>query len=401
MHNDNQRQKRLMCLGATWFQLAAINCAKDKGHFVITVDNKPSNPGHLFSDEAHFVSTTDKEAILALAMMCDIDGIIAYASDPAAPTAAFVAEKLGLPTNPYKVINTMANKDEYRSFLEYHGFNTPRFRVVDSINNAMEAVHQLKLPLFIKPVDSSGSKGITVYTGAKSVEGAFKYALLYSRTDEIIIEEQVKRGGMQIAGDGFVIDGVLVARAFANEHFNANGIVPVGESWPSLWSRETEDRIHEEIQKFITAIGFKNGALNFDILIDTKDKIYLMEIGPRNGGNLIPEVQKLFNGQDMIAASIDFATGDPVAVPQARPEGFWASYMLHSKDGGKFSGIEYSPEIKECIVEERLFIKAGAEIIPYTGSNGTIGALILKFNTSSEMIRRMESMAKHVRVRVA
>ena len=47
-----------------------------------------------------------------------IDGIVAYASDPAAPTAAYVAEKLNLYTNPYESVKTLCNKDEFRSFLK-------------------------------------------------------------------------------------------------------------------------------------------------------------------------------------------------------------------------------------------------------------------------------------------
>ena len=52
--------------------------------------------------------------------------MLAYASDPAAPTAAYVAEKLHLPTNPYKSVDILCNKDKFRAFLSENGFNTPR-----------------------------------------------------------------------------------------------------------------------------------------------------------------------------------------------------------------------------------------------------------------------------------
>ena len=51
--------------------------------------------------------------------------VLAYASDPAAPTAAYVAEKLGLPTNPYSSVDTLCNKDKFRQFLINNGFNAP------------------------------------------------------------------------------------------------------------------------------------------------------------------------------------------------------------------------------------------------------------------------------------
>lgn len=66
--------------------------AKELGFYTVTCDYLPENPGHKFADEYYNVSTTDKEAVLSLAKNL-IDGIVAYASDPAAPTAAYVAEK--------------------------------------------------------------------------------------------------------------------------------------------------------------------------------------------------------------------------------------------------------------------------------------------------------------------
>ena len=95
-------QKKIMLLGGNYFQMTATKAAKELGHYVISVDYLPDNPAHKYADEYHNVSTTDKEAVLALARELNIDGIVSYASDVSAPTAAYVAEKMGLPTNPLK-----------------------------------------------------------------------------------------------------------------------------------------------------------------------------------------------------------------------------------------------------------------------------------------------------------
>ena len=93
--------KKILILGGTWFQLPAIQYAKSQGYYVITCDYLPSNPGHKYADEYHNVSTTDKEAVLFLAKTLRVDGILCFASDPAAPIAAYVSEQLGLRGNPY------------------------------------------------------------------------------------------------------------------------------------------------------------------------------------------------------------------------------------------------------------------------------------------------------------
>ena len=110
--------KKLLMLGGSMQQIPAIKAAKEMGHYVITCDYLPENPGHKFADEYYNVSTTDKEAVLKLAKELKIDGIVAYASDPAAPTAAYVSENLGIPGNPYESVAMLTEKDKFRDFLE-------------------------------------------------------------------------------------------------------------------------------------------------------------------------------------------------------------------------------------------------------------------------------------------
>ena len=83
--------KKVLMLGGAMQQIPAIQHAKSLGLHVITCDYLPENPGHKFADEYYNVSTTDLDGVLSLAQKLRIDGIVAYASDPAAPTAAYVS----------------------------------------------------------------------------------------------------------------------------------------------------------------------------------------------------------------------------------------------------------------------------------------------------------------------
>ena len=103
--------KKVLMLGGSLYQTFAIKEAVRLGYYVITCDYLPNNPGHKFAHESYNVSTTDKEAVLDLARKLHVDGVVAYASDPAAPTAAYVCEELGLPTSPYKSVEILSKKD--------------------------------------------------------------------------------------------------------------------------------------------------------------------------------------------------------------------------------------------------------------------------------------------------
>ena len=154
--------KKILLLGGSAQQVIAVETAKKLGYYTVLCDYLPDNPGQYVADKFYLESTTDKETILKIAEKEKVSGILAYASDPAAPTAAYVAEKLGLPGNPYESVNTLCNKDKFRKFLADNGFNTPTAIGYADKNTALKDVDKFELPVIIKPVDSSGSKGATV-----------------------------------------------------------------------------------------------------------------------------------------------------------------------------------------------------------------------------------------------
>lgn len=85
-----KKLKRLLLLGGSAQQVIAIKTAKKLGYYTILCDYLEDNPGRFVADEFYLVSTTDKEAVLSVAKKENIDGVLAYASDPAAPTAAYI-----------------------------------------------------------------------------------------------------------------------------------------------------------------------------------------------------------------------------------------------------------------------------------------------------------------------
>ena len=395
--------KKVLLLGGSHFQVPSVKTAKRMGYYTITCDYSPDNPGHQFADEYHNVSTTDKDAVLALAQKLKVDGVVCYASDPAASTAAYVAEKMGLPTSPYKSVEILSNKDKFRDFLSKNNFNTPKAKGYSSVEEALQDIINFKLPVIVKPVDSSGSKGVSKLTDESKLKEQIEYALTYSRNKRFIIEEFVDKFGYQIAGDGFSVNGKLVFRAFANEHFDVssnNPFVPIGESWPYNMPQHVHEKIHNEIQRLLTLLNMGTGAYNFDIRIDKDENVYLMEVGPRNGGNLIPQVTQYLTGVDMVEYTIRAALGEDCSELQmVEPKGFWSCYMVHSHKSGILKEIWIDEEFKKNnLVEFNMQFKPGDPVIAFTGSNGTLGTMILKYSSEEEMLEKMDHMSKWVKV---
>ncbi|MBQ8830405.1 MAG: ATP-grasp domain-containing protein [Oscillospiraceae bacterium] len=397
--------KKLLLLGGSAQQIIAIETAKRMGYETILCDYLPDNPGQYYADRFYQVSTTDKQAVLDIARKANIDGIVAYASDPAAPTAAYVAEQLGLPGSPYESVEILCNKDRFRKFLSEHGFCTPKAKGYTDIDEACSDIKNgyFTMPVIVKPVDSSGSKGVGRIDDCAEAVDKLIYAMSFSREKRIIVEEYVEMFGYQIAGDGLSVDGQLVFRYFANDHFNpkcVNPFVPISASFPYNMPAEVQDKVHDEIQRLITLLGMKTTTYNFDLRIDKDYNVYLMEIAPRDGGNYIPQIIRYATGVDLVECSIKAAVGETIDTANfGKPEGYWAYFAVHSLQDGVLDRIVIAEDVeKNNIVENHIIKKPGDEIHAFTGANTTLGILLMKFESMEKMLYMMDHSDEWIQV---
>ena len=302
-----------------------------------------------------------------------------------------------------KSVKILANKDLFRKFLAENGFNTPKaqgYKVVDEIKRDWDL---FKKPVMVKPVDSSGSKGITKVENIEDLDSAFEYALNFTRAKRIVVEEYIEAYGGQILGEGFSVDGKLVFAEYANHHFDKDAInpyTPSGGSWPSKMPARVIDNINKEIQKVLSLLNMKSGAYNFEARIDKDENVYLMEIGPRNGGNMIPQVMHHATGFDMVEYTIKAAMGETCnGIDKFILNGCFAYYVLHSNESGIFNSLDINPEFaQKNLVELNLMKKQGDEVLKFSGAGCSLGVMILKFENEDEMHTKMNNMSEYVKI---
>lgn len=397
--------KKILLLGGSAQQIVAIETAKRLGYETVLCDFLPDNPGQNYADHFYLVSTTDKDAVLKVAQKEQIHGVLAYASDPAAPTAAYVAQQMGLPGSPYESVEILCNKDLFRKFLADNGFCTPKAKGYRDIAEAYADIAGgvFRMPVIVKPVDSSGSKGVSQINTPEEAEGILQYAMSFSREKRIIVEEYVEMFGYQIAGDGLSVDGELVFRYFANDHFNpkcVNPFVPISASFPYNMPQEVQDKVHAEIQRLITLLGMKTTTYNFDLRIDKDYNVYLMEIAPRDGGNYIPQIIRYATGVDLVECSVKAAMGEKIDTTGfGKPSGYWAYFAVHSLKDGVLDRVVIDEAVeKNNIVENYILKKAGDPIKAFTGANTTLGILLMKFDSLEQMLHMMDHSEEWIQV---
>ncbi len=395
--------KRIMLLGGNFTQMTCTLAAKAEGYYVISVDYLPDNPAHKFADEYHNVSTIDKEAVLELAKKLNIDGIVSYASDVSAPTAAYVAEALGLPTNPYDSVMIMTHKDLFRDFLKKHDFPMPKgagFAMAQH-DEAFEFFKTLTEPVMIKPIDSSGSKGVNRVNSNEEFESAWEEALSYSISKQVIVEEFVERQGYQIDGDAFVIDGEIRFWGICDQHHDDTcaKYAPAGLSFPPTQDIDIQNDARNQIQRLFKLLGMHMGAYNIEYIVSKSGQVYLLEIGPRNGGNLITDTINAATGVNLAAYTVRQAVGDDVSdLTQKEPYRCATSYIVHALSDGIYKGIEIDPEIEKRIVIKQIYVKPGDPVKRFKNASDDVGALVLAFENTEEMCRIVDNMNDYIHV---
>ncbi len=377
--------KKILLLGGSAQQIIAIETAKKHGYYTVLCDFLPDNPGQYHADKFYLTSTTDKEAVLKVAKNEKIDGVLAYASDPAAPTAAYVAEQLGLPTNPYKSVETLCNKDCFREFLRNNGFNTP---VAKGCSDKKVNQRDFQLPVIVKPVDSSGSKGATVLHSWEDLEAAMDFAFSFSRSHRVIVEEFIeKKHEYLIGGDIFVSNGKVILWGLLNCHRDSsvNPLVPVGKSYPLLLEKKDELAVRNTLQKMVDKLGIRFGSVNVELVVDKNNRVWPIDVGPRAGGNMIPDLLGMIFGVNVVEMAVLAAMGEPVVADIKEGIPFLATHNLHTDKSGIYQDIIFSGKLEKKIVRKCLYKKVGDPVKYFDNAAKALGIIFMKFENQCEM----------------
>lgn len=392
--------KKIMLLGGSAQQVVAIETAKKLGYRTVLCDFLVDNPGQYVADKFYLVSTTDKNAILEVAQKEGIDGIVAYASDPAAPTAAYVSEKMGLCSNPYESVETLCNKDRFRNFLAENGLNTPKANGYSDVEEALDDINNFEFPIIIKPVDSSGSKGVTVLHDNDGVQEALEFAFLFSRSHRIVVEEFVeKKHPYLIGGDIFVQDGKIILWGLLNCHRDSrvNALVPVGKSCPLELADEDVENVKETLQRMVDKLEIRCGAMNVELVMDSQGRVWPIDVGPRNGGNMIPDLLGMIFGVDIVEMTIKAAMGQPIDIKVDKNSSvYYATHNLHSTKNGVYKDILFSHELETYIIKKSLYKKAGDIVEYFDNAAKALGIIFMKFDNVDQMKKILGNIYEHI-----
>ena len=317
----NLKGKRLLIMGGMRISCEIVLKAKEMGIVAIVADYYPKeqSPAKLIADEDIQVSVTDVDAVVKVIKREHIDGVFVGFNDMLLPYYADICKKAGLPCYGTKEqFETLTAKDKYKALCRK--FGVPTIREYD-VNDT-----DIRYPVLVKPVDSSGSRGITICHNLQELEKAVEIGKDASKTGKVLIERYMD--GREVTVFWTFQEGNYYLSALGNRHVKQNQgqdviPLPVGYTFPSVFLPKYRAEVEENCKRMFSHLGIKDGMLFMQCKVED-GTCYVYDMGFRLTGSLEYKILERVCGYNPLEMMIQFALtgkmGEESIANKATPE---------------------------------------------------------------------------------
>ena len=300
--------KKIAIIGASYLQAPLIEKAKQLGLETHVFAWAANDVGERIADYFYPISIVEKEEILSKCVEIGVDGVCTIASDLAVITVNYVADKMGLVGNSLECTRKSTNKHEMRNCFEMNGDPSPKSIRVSSVDDLKEI--ELSYPVIVKPLDRSGSRGITKLESADGLEDAIRGAIEQGFEDAALVEEFVE--GQEYSVEYISWEGTHSFLALTYKYTSgAPHFIETGHLEPAPIDEDKLSEIKRVTEHALDSLGIKYGASHTEIKINKDGIIKIIEIGGRMGGDFIGStLVKLSTGVDFVEQVIRVSLGE-------------------------------------------------------------------------------------------
>jgi len=376
---------KALLLCASHNDLGLIRSLRKIGYEIICTGNRRGLAGEKYVDEYIQMDYSDQERVLALAREREVDAIVQCCNDYGVYTAAYVAEKLGLPGyDPYETILTLHNKDRFKAFAKEHGILTCNTQCFGNMEEALTQAEAMDLPIIVKPSDASAGNGIHKIEKREEARGYIQDAFEYSRNGRIVIEPFLE--GSQHGFCTFLKDKKVIVYCSNDEYSMINPYRVEIDTYPASDHEDVHKILISQIEKMADILNLKDGIFHLQY-INVNGKPYILEVMRRILGNMYSVPSTLLNGFDWDYWETRCRCGlsiDQITL-SCREEGFYAYKTLVATKNGTIKKIELLPEYEKYVIGKHMIRKPGDRIDNYKSQ--PVGFLFMMFSSKEEMLR--------------
>ncbi|GGK22149.1 hypothetical protein GCM10010124_13280 [Pilimelia terevasa] len=346
-----------------------------------------------------------------------ISAVVTFSEAPV-PSVARVAAEYGLPGVSERTARLARDKWAMREALAAAGAPQPRYGLARTVAEAAQVAARVGFPLIVKPILGTGSNHVRSVADQAELdrlfdtfrEGAwadFRYDPLHREAHEayggaLLLEEFVP--GAEICVESLVHDGVSRTVAIHDKP------LPTGPTFEEVYActptrlpAATVAAVDEATAAVHRALGIATGATHVEFRLRGDDRPVVLEAAARMGGGPIYRSVELSTGVDLVAASLDLATGRaPRITPRERASavGFWNIFPERAGTLTRVAGLD---EIRADprVDEVEIYREPGEELaVPPRTFQGH-GHLIFVVDGTDELDAAFDEMTTTLRLETA
>ncbi|MYR58321.1 ATP-grasp domain-containing protein [Streptomyces sp. SID625] len=377
--SEHWPQGALIVLGASEEQIPLYQEARRRGIPTIAVDMRADAPALPFADASLKISTRDTDAIAATLGDVRPAGIVGGASDAALASWHALGVRYGTGYVYPESALAAGDKAAFHAIAASCGVTGYGWSASDNPEQVIAKAAGMHFPLVIKPVDGSGSKGVTRITRSDDLPAAVARARSYSASQTVIAEESLE--GRPLAIEVFMQGGRALMTCIKDKDFIGGSFV-VRRLRTAQLPSATYRRIEATVERLCRALGIVDGPANFDAVLSADDgQERVIEANARLGGDGVPRLLAAAYGVDVVRALIALALGEPFGSHLAPTRTAHAALELIGSPltvEGELVAWEGVAEARNTpgITDIELYAKPGDLVRPHDQSGHKIGLLV-------------------------
>ncbi len=297
--------KRLLVLAGASVHLKLVETAKEMGCYVVVTDNVHDSPAKRIADKAYDVDIYNYEGLLHICKIEKIDGVISSHIDPCQRAYQKLCTLGGYPC--------YGTGEQFHKLTDKHAFKQLCIKNgVDIIAEYNEnEADRMDFPVFVKPVDSRGSRGQSVCFSKEGLSDAIVSARKESSNGDIVIEKYMQEAN-EFQVTYFLIDGkahlIRTCDSYCGSEKNHMEKVVECSVSPSKFTDYYIHTAHMNVVKMIESLGIIHGPVFMQGFVDN-GVFRFFDPGFRFPGVDYERVYKKVFGVDLMKTMILMAMG--------------------------------------------------------------------------------------------
>ena len=135
-----------------------------------------------------------------------------------------------------------------------------------------------------------------------------------------------------------------------------------------------------------------------ELVVDKNNRVWPIDVGPRAGGNMIPDLLGMIFDVDVVEMAVLAAMGEQLNYDIGDGIPFYATHNLHTNQNGIYKAIEFSDELEKKIVKKCLYKKGGDKVEFFDNAAKALGIIFMKFDNQEDMSSILGSINEHYKV---